>query len=447
MNSPEIYIIRGLSGWIFDLLKNTFYMATSTFMRLLTGVVLFMVLARYWGVETFGFFVYVSTSSILLTLIVDYGFTQQLLRDIGQDPKRVRRIVSEAFATKVFLSFSLIGLAILCVPFTSAKHTSVLLFIILLIASILNSFAEFFNVAFRGLGRFHSETRIVTSTNLFHFVVVGLLAYLGQGPIVVAWGFLFSRVFYLILTYRTYRLDVGGFEELSFAITDIWKSLKCGFYYCADSALTNFYTQVDTLIVNSFLGPAGVGIYQAGLRLMLGANTFTQVLSNVYLPVVSHNLSDKREIKRVLCNMYLQMMLIGAGCCTVFIVGAKWITAFVYGAKFVTLAPLFPYFGLLLFFRYLAAVHGVTMTAAGLQGTRIYSILLAVIALVVSSYLLVPVYGLKGMLVSSILAILTLHIIYVARLFHHRIPLGLNRTNAIVSGIVFLLISLVFSMY
>lgn len=420
-------------------------MATSTFMRLLTGVVLYMVLARFWGVETFGFFVYISTITVLLTLIVDYGYAQQLLRDIGQEPQHVRKIVSEAFTTKIVLSFFLIGLTVLCVPFLPAKNSSSLLFIILLIANIFNSFADFFNVSFRGLGRFHRETRIVTSTNLIHFVIVVLLAYLGYGPIIVACGFLFSRGFYLLISYRTFRLDVGMFEELSFAIQDIFKSLKCGFYYCADSALTNFYAQVDTLIVNSFFGPAGVGIYQAGLRLMLGANTFTQVLSNVYLPVLSHSFNDKQKIRRVLGNMYLQMLLIGAACCTIFIIGAKWITALVYGAKYAMLTPLFPYFGLLLFFRYVAAAHGVTLTAAGLQGTRVYSILIAIIVLVFSSYMLIPVYGLKGMLAASIFAIITLHLFYVTKLFNHKIPLGLNRVNTLITSVILVFIAAIFS--
>ncbi|GFO54724.1 hypothetical protein GMSM_17310 [Geomonas sp. Red276] len=413
-------------------------------MRLLTGVVLFMVLARVWGVETFGIFAYLSTATLLLALIVDYGYAQQLLRDIGYDPSNVSRIVSEAFATKVFLTAILVVLSALLAPLLLAKHLDFSLFFVLLIAAIFNSFAEFFNVAFRGLGRFNRETSIVTATNSVHFVVIMLLAYLRQSPLVVAWGFMLSRGFYLYLSWRTYRKEIGPFERGGFDLKRIVHSLKTGFYFCADAALTNFYAQVDTLIVNSYLGPAGVGIYQAGLRLMLGANTFTQVLSSVYLPVVSYNLNNKKEFNRLLSNMYLQMLMIGGLACAVFIVGAKFITSLVYGPKFAALAPIFPYFGLLLLFRYLAAVHGVTLTATGLQGTRVYSILLAVIALAVSSFFLVPRFGLSGMLVSSILAIVTLHTFYVMRLVLCKIPLGLNLRNSFASAVVFTFVFVAF---
>jgi O-antigen/teichoic acid export membrane protein len=428
------------------MIKNTFFMTISTFTRLLTGVVLYMVLARAWGVVIFGGFVYLSTATLLLSLVVDYGYAQQVLRDVGREPDRVARIVGQAFAAKVFLATVTIIVSATVASFVLATNLSFWLFLMLLIASIFNSFAEFFNVAFRGLGCFHKETTIVTVSSLVHFTAVVLLVYVaGQGPIGVACGFVFSRGLYLFLSYRTYRREVGHLCRDYFALNDILKSLKSGFSFGADSALTNFYAQVDTLIVNNYLGPAGVGIYQAGLRLMLGANTCSQVLSNVYLPAVSNKINDKIELNRLLCNMYLQMLIIGGGCCALFIVGAKPITAIVYGAKFTELVQLFPYFGLLLLFRYLAAAHGVTLAAVGLQRSRICSLASAIVTLVVSAGFLVPRYDLKGMIISAIFSIAVLDAFYLSILIRNKIPLGFNLRNSISTAVIFEAIWIAFS--
>lgn len=413
-------------------------------MRLFTNVVLFMVLARHWSVETFGLFVYLTTTTILLTLIVDYGYAQQLLREIGQEPKRVRKIVSEAFATKLVLAILLIGLSIIIVPLTSAKSLTIELFLILLFASIFNSFGEFFNVAFRSLGRFHTETRVVTLNNLLHFGIVSLLAYVGYGPIVVAWGFVLSKAIYLCMSYQAYRQNVGELERVSFAIADIWKSLTHGFYYCVDAALTIFYSNLDTLIVFNMLGPVGVGVYQAGLRLVLGANTFTQVLGSVYMPLISAKIYNETECSRLLRSMYLSMLLIGGSFCLIFIIGAKPIVSIMYGSKFTDLAPLFPYFGLLLFFRYIASAHGVTLSAAGLQKTRVYFYVLSTLSLFITSYCIVPTFGLKGMIVSSIISMAVLHTLFALKLIREKISLGIDFKNSIITILTIAVIAIAF---
>lgn len=412
------------------MLKHTLFMALSTALRLLTGVVIFIVMARIWGPEKFGSFMYLFTATSLIALIVDYGFGQQLMRDIGYDQAKTRELIAGVMTAKLTLTAGMVIVFGLVTLTPWGQQQPLILFWILLLTCITSSFADTFNAVFRGLGQYKEETHIAFWVNLVHFgFVFGLLA-LGRGVIEVALGFLISRILFLFLTLRTYhRLVPYNGNTQPKTLTHGMKNLRAGFPFAAEAAFTNFQSQADTLIVHHFLGAGAVGVYQAGLRLMQGANTFAQVLSNVYLPAMASKISDKTGLKLLANRLFLQMLLMGGGFMLIFVIGAQLITHTIYGERYEELIGLMPWFGVLLLVRYLAASHGVTLSAMGLQSTRVAAIATALVALFTAAYFLIPSLGLLGMLYASILAIACLYIVYAFTLALRGFPLGINTLN------------------
>jgi O-antigen/teichoic acid export membrane protein len=421
-------------------------MTLSTALRLLTGVIIFIVMARMWGPEKFGIFMTWFTFTSLVGLVVDYGFGQQLMREVGHSKENTRSIVNGVMAAKAFLT---VGVVIACAlgsvtPWGQSQPLAV--FWILLATCIASSFAETFNAVFRGLGQYHEETVIAAWVNFIHFGGVLLLLSLDYGVIAVALVFLTSRLLFVALTLRTYfRIAPPATNPSEHFVANAMRNLREGLPFAAEAGFTNFQSQADTLIVHHFLGPVAVGIYQSGLRLMQGANTFAQVLSNVYLPSMASKMQDKAALQALANRLFLQMLALGAISFVVFGWGAPFITHTLYGSKFQELTPLLPWFGVLLLVRYIAASHGVTLSAVGLQSTRVAAISLALLALFTSSYLLVPRFGLLGMLYASVFAVVCLYFVYAATLLHKGFPLGISKANAAALaaafGIVFILIS------
>jgi len=421
-------------------------MALSTALRLLTGVVVFIVMARMWGPERFGTFMYWFTATSLSALIVDYGFGQQLMREIGLDKTQTRRLLSGIFSAKCLLTAGMVllfGVASIS-PWGQAQP--LLLFWVLLLACIFSSFADTFNAAFRGLGQYHEETVIAAWVNFLHFGLVLALLALNYGVVEVATGFLISRVLFLLLAFRTYNrlVPVDDLNDEHPIVMGV-RNLKVGFPFAAEAVFTNFQSQADTLIVHHFLGAGAVGIYQAGLRLMQGANTFAQVLSNVYLPSMASKVGDKSGLKLLANRLFWQMLLLGTISMLVFGFGAKTITHALYGTRYEELIQLMPWFGVLLLLRYIAASHGVTLSAVGLQSTRVVAVFTALVTLFVATYLLVPQFELLGMLFASIAAVGCLYFVYALTLALRGYPLGINKLNAAalvaVAGMTFFLIT------
>lgn len=411
------------------MLKHTFFMGISTFLRLLTNVVLFILLARVWTVEVFGLFVYCFSISSVVVLFVDYGFSQKVLRDIGSNPEQVQSIVGHAFIAKLLSSTVLLLVIGATVVIFSGSDNTVNLVFILTTAAILNSFAEFFNVAFRGLGVFHKETVVVGVANALHFGLVVFLMLQGGGILTISFGFVLARAIYLYLSWREFSNHVGGLGDLSEGVSALPRTLKEAFPFCADAGLTKFYAQIDTLLVGYFLGNIGVGIYQAGIRLLQGVSTFALVLSNVFLPRIANRLDQPEQLRRLTVLLFTQMMALGGVGCLVFLYGGNWVPSLIYGNKFPELVGLFPYLGVLLLARYFVAIYGVILTAVGLQTTRVYSMLVAILSMSLCSYLLVPMYGVVGMLLSALCATSALGGMYIYKLVGHGHFLGFSRVN------------------
>lgn len=420
-------------------------MGLSTVLRLLTGTVVFIILARAWGPERFGVFMYAFTLTSLAALVADYGFAAQLMREVARAPAQLGEALSAVLSAKLML---LVPVLLVAIGFSILRDVppadSAVLWV-LLAGGLVGSFAESYIAVFRGLNRYHEETVIMLWVNLLHIGGICWLLWLGSGVLGVAWAIFASRVLFLLMSWRSLRRLRPELKAIPLGTqAQGWHYLKVGFPFAAESGFTNFQSQADTLIVNYFLGPAAVGVYQAGLRLMQGANSFAQVLSNVYMTSMAGKLDDAGAMKVFGNRLFLQMLLIGTLCFLVFTLGAEPITKLLYGVKYLALVELMPWFGVVLMARYIAASHGVILSAIGMQTYRVAAIGGALMVLFLATALLVPALQLKGMLLSSLTAVVTLELLYVGSLSLRDMPRGLSRRNvmllvSIVAASVFLM--------
>ena len=88
-------------------------MTLSSIFRLLAGVVLFIFLARFLGPEEFGRLMYGFTLATIAVLVIEFGFSQQLLRDIGKEPDQVLLIMGRVFLAKILLTLLVVGSGLL----------------------------------------------------------------------------------------------------------------------------------------------------------------------------------------------------------------------------------------------------------------------------------------------------------------------------------------------
>jgi len=382
-----------------SIVRNLALMGTSTAMRLGFGMLTFVVMARVLGPAQFGVLMLWLSVATLLALVANYGLTPYLLREIGAAPQSAPQVMAEVLSAKLLLTGGILLLAIAALPFLDAGSRAV--FLLLLGAQLADALTEFLNVGFRATNRFGHETRIASFAVLLQFGIVALLLWWQPTPLMAAAAFLVSRLAVLLVTWLAQRRYFAALRPASPA--QAWARLRATRSYAVDFGLQSLLGQVDSIVLNHFVGTAAVGLYQAGMRLFNGGAQAAGVLANVFLPRAAAAAEAKdgghglrRESSRVQWAFVGFGLVFGLALCGL----AEPLVRLLFGAQYLGLIDVLPWFGLLFFVRFFASSWGVLLTSAGAQHFRAAMNAVHWTVIGVLSVVLVPRLGLVGWLIS-----------------------------------------------
>lgn len=405
-------------------LENTFLLALSQGIRLISGLVLFVVLARLWGPETFGTFMAPFVLTSLITLAIDYGFGLQLVRDIGECQERAAELTGRALHAKLILASVVVALAASVASLYLTTPSQWGLYGLLLGANVSLSFAQFFYLPLRAIDHLATETRLSLAGSILVFAMVLPAVLLGAGPILAAVAFMAARLIHVALAGHVCRQALSG-PWPAFGWREAAATLSSGLPFGVHLVLGALYFQIDTLIIQHLLGQKEVGVYQAGFRLLAGAQILAEALGNAYLPQMAR-CSDREELLGMTAAFFRQAATVGLVGFVLLSAGAPWLVAFLYGDEYQTLAGLLPFFGVVLAIRYVGSAWGMLLTVCGRQMVRMASVAIALVASVEFNLALIPDLGLKGAVWASILTHLVLNGIYVGWLWFETRSLALS---------------------
>ncbi|WP_157278108.1 oligosaccharide flippase family protein [Methyloversatilis thermotolerans] len=392
--------------------KNIALMGTSTVMRLGFGMLTFVVMARMLGPEAFGQLMLWLSVATLLSLLANFGHTSYLLKEIGGQPSQAGALIAEVLMVRGVLSLLLfVGATLIVAVFFG--FPSCMLLALLLAAVLADGLSEVFNVGFRATDRFAAETRLATVIAGLQFVIVATALYIDASAVVAACGFCLSRFIALLMVAGVQRSYLASLGPLSMA--RVVSKLRATFSYGSDFALQSLFGQIDSVVLNSFLGAAAVGVFQAGMRLFTGGAQAASVLANVFLPRAAAASSDGERFRRE--SVRVQWAFIGVG--LVFglclAVGSGLIVPLLYGEQYETLKTVLPWLGLLFFVRFFAASWGVVLTSAGAQTFRAWMNVVQWLLVMGVAIWSVPQMGVVGWVCALIVGNLFLSITYLLR--------------------------------
>lgn len=386
------------------MLKNFIALGLSTLVRVLTGFVLFVLIARHWGAASFGQFMYLFSVVSLLVLTCEFGFSQQILREVGRTPERASQLMGSYMGAKIWLTACAFILALLFVIVTRQTLQASLTLLLLLIAATLLSYSDFLLACMRALGRFSHETRVTIKGNLIYFAAGLAALYANGGFVGVAVAWLGARLLHVLITWTEYRCHVPERLALELRAGAVIPVIRRGAAYGIDGAVATVFMNIDTILISHMLGSVATGIYQAGVRFYQGACLIAPIFGSLYLPRLARAGDDKNAFGLHFRQLSQGLMVSGLLLALGFVFSQPYIGLIFKGADFAQLNALLPWFGVLLFTRYVASVYGTVLTALGGQTMRVVIYLISLLAMVSSAVLLMRVYGVVGMILAVTLA-------------------------------------------
>ena len=345
-----------------DLLFN----GLATVARLGSAMVLFVLLGRWLGPEDFGNLMAAFAASTLFAFAASLGLAQQALREIAVPGPGQETVASVLLTAKLVLSLVTVALALAA---GLSLGGSAWVFTWLCLAVVAEGWIEFLFAMLKARGRYGAEAGFQAIAATLHLGIVAAVCSRQPAIEPVAVAFAASRSLQLIgalwVSHRAHPLP---------RLAPDWRSMRLqllrGGAYTADVGLAVLAQQLDTLVVRAWLGAQAAGLYQAGMRVVLGMQSLSVIAGNVFIPRLTQSLSDGERhfvVLRELRRTYWALAIIaGLG---VWLVGSM-LTRYGYGSAYAELVELWPWLAVLIGVRMLAAHHGVRLTALGRQALR-----------------------------------------------------------------------------
>jgi O-antigen/teichoic acid export membrane protein len=391
---------------------------TGHVLRLGSGMLVFVVLARTLGPSGFGEFSYWLAIATLLTIPVNYGFGTMVLHRFGSEPEQAQRTMNEVLTARLALGATVLVVGGCALPWLS-PHAAVL-FAALLVAQVGESFNELYTLGFRAKSQFREETITASLVSAWHIIVMLAVALWLHDVVAAAVAFAASRLSGMLLTRRRCHRYFGIVRTAPLATTP--GTLRRSWAYALELGLFTTYSQLDSLIINAFLGPTVLGLYQAGMKLNQGASRIAPVLAQILLPELSRRaVADQGcGFARYAARALGVFAAIGACGAAVLMVNPAWFANLLFGQKYAGLAPLLPLFSCMLFMQFVETGAGLTLVARGLQGKKVWLVAAQLIVLLSAGAWALRAQGLPGWQLSNVASVAALVVGYGWLHWRHR---------------------------
>lgn len=406
------------------IIKNTVISLLGQAVTWLSTILLSIAYGHYLGASRFGELYFAITFVSLIGLLIDYGYGNQILRDVAQEPAIATRYFSNILLIK--LGFWLVVYAIMLLVSWLLGYTLEVRILVaicgfdLLCNAIANTFGALHNAFEQTI--FPTIASILEKglSTLFGIILLSsggsvqvmALVLVGGSLINVIWqgGWFFHRVGI------SFVIDLPLISEI----------VRRNIPFLISGLLTVGYTSIDTILLSLMANSTVVGWYGAASRITDAMNFLPNiVILNIMYPVFSKlsTISDA-NLKLALEKSMNFLLFCGMPISTMLIVAAPNIIESLYGSGFSQAIPalrmLAPYV-VLLYFDYPL----VPILLCKKQDRKVP--IISTVGLIFNlglNFLLIPLYQYIGAAIVASLTELLLCFICVAFIPRHLWPLG-----------------------
>lgn len=384
-------------------LSNTSWMFCEQILRILAGLLVGIWVARYLGPAQFGIFSYAIAFTAIFAGIAKLGLDGIVVRDLVDAPEKRDVYLGTAFWLKLagaFITLGVIGFAGLFV--SNDSKTNLYIFIIAS-GAIFQSF-EVIDFYFQSkvLSKFVSLCKITqllfssvlklyfvfTGADLFWFVIVTLV---DQAMLGLA----------LYIAYRCQKL--GSFYR-HFDLTVARNILKDSWPLIFSSFVTMIYMRIDQIMIKEMLGEKELGFYTAAVRLSEVWYFFPAIIASSLFPAIvsAKKISEKLYLAR-LQRLYTSLVWMAIAVTVPMTFLCEWLVIFLYGEAFREAGQVLRIHIWSGVFVCLNVASANWFTTENLQRYAFYRTLLGAFVNVVLNLILIPLFGLIGAAIATVI--------------------------------------------
>ena len=383
--------------------KNTSWLMGEKILRMVVGLFVGIWVARYLGPERFGLLSYAQAFVALFTVIASFGLDGILVRELVKDSTKRDALMGTVFRLKLvgaLLTLSFLAVAVNLMD--QDEQTSLLMFAIAS-ATVFQSFnvIDFYFQA-NVLSRYVVFANVI---GLLFSSIVKIALILNNAPLVYfGYAILFDSVV-LSAGFLYFYLQKGFFIKHWFFDKQLAISLlKDSWPLILSGLVISIYMKIDQVMIKEMLNAEAVGQYAAAVKLSEAWYFIPMVVASSIFPAIveAKKINEPLYYAR-LQKLYDLMTWMAIAIALPMSILSESVVSLLYGEQYKQAGSVLMIHIWAGVFVFLGVASGKWYLCENLQTLAFWRTFLGMLINVLLNYLLIPIYGVFGAAISTLL--------------------------------------------
>lgn len=381
--------------------KNASWIIGLQIIKSLLGMVISMLTARYLGPSDFGLINYASSIVAFVAPIMYLGLTGVLVQEIVNNPEKEGETLGTAITMSLVASAFCIGGV---VSFAAiANHGETETIIVCALYSILLVFQSMELILYWFQAKLQSKYSSIVSLCAYAVVSAYKIYLLATGKS-IRWFAVSNALDYMLIAVALliiyYKL---GNQRLSFSWKTAHRMFSKSRYYIVANMMVAIFAQTDRIMLKLMIDDAATGYYSAAVACAgMTGFVFTAIIDSFRPMIFEDKQRDQHTFETNMCRLYSIVIYLSLLQSVGITVLSQFIVQILYGSAY---APTVDVLRLVVWyttFSYLGSVRNIWILAENKQKYLWVINLSGALANVILNFILIPVMGMMGAALASL---------------------------------------------
>ena len=392
--------------------KSTLQRFFGNFSSLVVGKVLgdvftfafFVLLSRTFGKEGIGQYSFAIALTGFFVVFSEFGLNTLSIKEMSRDNESLLEYFGNILCLRVLLATAVFVLMFAVLPFLGLSREMVVVIIIVGMYQVLYSLVDGVGSIFIARQDMHFVGLVEMSLKMTT-AIAGIIAMkVGAGLILVlsvlpAVSFIHLFIVYLIV------LKKYGRPVFRLSIVKMKVTLREAVPYGLSMFLIQLNSRLDVVFLGFLMGSTAAGIYNVGYRVVFMILFLPRFIGTTLFPIASKLFMESHSKLQEIYNKALRFScLVGlplaSGLCLI----APELIRVVFGEEFMESSEILRYLSWLLFLIFIRVMMGNFLTACDRQTDKTKSQFFAACLNIVGNVILIPLLGIKGAAIATLLS-------------------------------------------
>jgi O-antigen/teichoic acid export membrane protein len=383
---------------------NTSWLLSERVLRMVVSLFVGIYVARYLGPERFGLLSYTLSFVWLFSSLASVGLDEILVRELVKSPEQRNNLLGTVFWLKVCGTLVMGTTIALVLKYTvedQQTYWMIALIALGFLFQVTNVVDFYFQSQVQSKFAVRAQVIQLILTSLFKIYLVWNQAEL----IWFAFALMLDQAVVAVLFLLVYHWKIGWFPFFSFRWKQAKKLLRDAWPIIFAGMVVSFYMRIDQVMLKEMLDAKAVGVYAAAVKLCEAWYFLpTALIASIFPAVIKAKIKSKTLYDKRVQNLYDLMVWSSIAVALPTTLLADWVILILYGTDFQEAADVLRIYIWAGVFVTLGIANSKWLIAENLQRYLFIRTILGALLNVGFNLWLIPIYGIKGAAIATMVA-------------------------------------------